>query len=324
MAHVHLSADFNPEFLAVFDDSPFDHMARELEPWATLSQGAAPPDQTTILVAGRVSEEDCRLPNLQTVLVPFAGIPAALAETVGRHPHLNVANLHFNASATAEMAMALLLSAARGVPQADAALRQGRWRGRQDTARGVLLSGKTATVLGYGEVGRRVGAACAALGMDVVGVRRTFDPAEPDVLGSDCLHEALARSHALIVTAPGTPQTQGLIGADEIALLREPRLIVNVGRASVIQEEALFAACRDGRVAGAGLDVWYQYPSGQTDDPVFPSKLPFHELDSVTLSPHRAGTGDDTERLRTADLIRVLKQILSEQPMKWVDLERRY
>ncbi len=324
MAHVHLSADFNPEFLAVFSESPFDHMAKELASWATLSQGGSAPVQTTILVAGRLEPGDTALPHLETVLVPFAGIPAALAESLRTHPHIQVVNLHFNAAATAEMAVALLLSAARGIVPGDIALRKGRWRGRQEQATNYLLAGKTATILGFGEVGRRVGAILKPLGMKVIGVRRTFDAAEPEVYGVDRLHEALAHSHVLVVAAPGTPDTEGLIGKEEIERLQPPRMIINVGRASIIQEQALFEACRDGVVARAGLDVWYQYPSGQTDDPTHPSQYPIHELENVTLSPHRAGTGDDTERLRTEDLIRVLKQILSGKSVKYVDLERQY
>ncbi|MBX3119285.1 MAG: hypothetical protein KF784_09480 [Fimbriimonadaceae bacterium] len=324
MAHIHLSDGFNPEFQGALPTDPFVQMAVELCSYATVSHGGEAPDETTILVAGRLQEGEKSLPNLHTVVVPFAGIPAALATALSERPEIKVVNLHFNASATAEMAMALLLGAARGVPQADAALRKGYWRGRQDSVTGVLLAGKTATVLGYGEVGRRVGVACKALGMDVIGVRRTFDAAEPEVLGVDRLHDALSQSHALIVTAPGTPETEGLIGTREIGLLKKPRLIVNVGRGAVIHEEALYDACRDGEVAGAGLDVWYQYPKGDNDGPNFPSMYPFHELDNVTMSPHRAGTGDDTERLRTADLLRVLRQILSGEPVRYVDLGNRY
>lgn len=324
MPHVHFHQDLNPEFLAVFQEDPFARMEEELKGLATVSFGPEAPPQTTILVAGRLQAGDPELPSLETVLVPFAGIPVALAKALKSVPHVRVANLHFNADATAEMAVGLLLSTARGIVPGDVALRKGRWRGRQEQVTNYLMAGKTATILGYGEVGRRVGTALGSLGMRVIGVRRAYDSTEPEVYGADRLYDALSQSHVLVVTAPGTPETESMIGKAELEMMLAPRIVVNVGRASIIQEQALFEACRDGVVARAGLDVWYRYPSGKSDDPVYPSQFPFHELENVTLSPHRAGTGDDTERLRQEDTLRVVKQILRGEEIRYVDLLQQY
>lgn len=254
------------------------------------------------------------LPELRAVVVPFAGIPEETATALRERPHLRLYNLHFNADSTAEMAVALLLAAARRITLGDRWLREGRWLGRQDGSHGVNLSGKVATVYGYGAVGRQVGRVLKALGMRVVGVRRTGGAAEELVWEAGRLREALALSHALVVAAPLTEETRGSIGSEELALLREPRLVVNVGRGPIIEQEALYEACRTGMIAGAGLDVWYRYPQAD-DGPAWPSDLPFHELDNVVLSPHRAGDGDRTEEQRIEALAELLGRLEAGLPV---------
>lgn len=325
MAHVHLHNAFTPLLgLSLFEGDALQLMANELAPYATLSRGDVAPLETTILVSGYAPDHDSNLPRLETMIVPFAGIPKGVADFIRFRADVSLYSLHFNSTATSEMAVGLLIAAARGIASGDAALRQGEWNGRMGGNRGVLLSGKTATILGFGEIGRRIGATLRTLGMDVIGIRRTPDPNEPEVWGVDRLHEALSQSHALVVAAPGTAETSGLIAAPELAMMRPPRLVVNVGRGAIIDEEALFVACKDGIVGAAGIDVWYQYPLSDSQALTYPSRFPFHELDTVVLSPHTAGTGDDTERLRTADLMRVLLQLFRGEPVRAVNPNRGY
>lgn len=284
----------------------------------TVTQGDRLPERAEVLVAGQPKPETLDLPGLRAVVVPFAGIPQETAAALRDRPRLQLYNLHFNADSTAEMAVALLLAAARRITLGDRWLREGRWLGRQDGSHGVNLSGKVATVYGYGAVGRQVGHVLKALGMRVLGIRRSSGAAEEDVWGAGRLREALALSHALVVTAPLTDETRGSIGSEELALLREPRLVVNVGRGPIIEEDALYEACRTGMIAGAGLDVWYRYPRSG-DGPTWPSDLPFHELDNVVLSPHRAGDGDRTEEQRIEALAELLLRLEAESPVTAAD-----
>ncbi len=296
-------------------------MASALSGVATLSHGEIAPTETTILVAGEPNLQHQSLPGLEVVVIPYAGIPRNTA-AFARETGVKLVNLHFNAAATAEMAVALLLAAARGVAASDAALRKGIWRGRHDDMMGILLAGKTATVLGYGEIGRKIGNTLQSLGMSVIGVRRRFDADEPEVLGFDQLDVALQQSHALVIAAPLTPETKGMIGSRELDLLRRPRLISNIGRGPIIDEQALYEGCASGEISAAGIDVWYQYPQG--DSPTLPSKFPFHELRNVVLSPHRAGTGDDSELLRTQELIQVLSKIARAEVVRFASSDLGY
>ena len=121
------------------------------------------------------------------------------------------------------------------------------------------------------------------------------------LLLADHLPQLLPRSHALIITAPLTPDTKGLIGEKELALLPRGAVLVNVGRGAIVDEVALYQALKSGQLAAAGLDVWYNYPAdeaAQTHTP--PSQFAFHELDNVVMSPHRGGdeAGIDAARMQ--------------------------
>lgn len=283
-------------------------------PGISTTEGDDLPADTQMLVTA--GPPDIHLPQLSAMLLPFAGIPKAVVEFGQANPQVRLYNLHFNAAATAEMALALLLGCARQVPRADSALRQGRWLGREGREPGILLHGKTAAILGYGAIGRHVGTVLRAMGMRVLGIRRSH-PQMSDEYTVARMGDALRQAHVLVVAAPGSEETQGMIGARELSLLREPRLVVNVGRGSVIQEEALYEACRNGILAGAGLDVWYRYPRGE--GPHYPSQFPFHELDNVVMSPHWGGNERNTEHARLEAVAELLERLLAGDPPQPVD-----
>lgn len=296
---VHLLDDPAPEFSAALRD--------HLDGVAEVGEGPVPPGETEILVAGRPTAEMLDEPSLRVVVIPFAGVPEATAELVSSRPRLKLYNLHHNSAPTAEMALALLLAAVRFLVPADRELRQGRWMGREGEDRQYVLDGKAACILGYGAIGKRIGVALEAMGMAVRGIGR---------YNLNELDEALSASHALVAAAPLTPETRGLIDARRLALLRDPRMVVNVGRGAVIDEEALYEGCRSGEIAVAGIDVWYQYPG---EEPVFPSRFPFEELDNVVMSPHRGGAGDVAEERRAQALANLVRAIASGNPPPAVD-----
>lgn len=253
-----------------------------------------------VLVAGRPEEADLDVsPVLATVVVPWAGLPPVTRERLLARPHLAVHNLHHNAPATAEMAVGLLLAAARGLLPADRALRAGDWRPRYDTDQGLRLVGRTAVVLGYGEIGRRVGRVLEAFDMQVHGLRSTDGPEALDTL--------LPRADVLVVCVPSTEATRGLVDRRRLGLLPPGAVLVNVARGDVVDEDALYDALASGRLGAAGLDVWYRYPGGEAERASTPPSVrPFHELANVVLSPHRAGHGRGTEVARAQALGRLL------------------
>jgi phosphoglycerate dehydrogenase-like enzyme len=322
--NAHVLDDPNPEDLA--------HLQFYLDAGVRLSTGPQVPANAEILVAGRPKRQHLTAsPSLRALIVPWAGLPDTTRDLLLDFPHLAVHNLHHNAAATAEMAIALLMSAAKFIVPIDGKLRAGDWTPRYQRSQSIGLEGKTALILGYGEIGRRVARVCRALGLNVLATRRqpgSPAPGEADVevCSPTELHRLLPRADVLVITLPLTPETKGLIGAEEIALLPRGAVLVNVGRGAIVDEGALYHALREGALAAAGLDVWYNYPkdeASRANTP--PSKHPFHELDNVVMSPHRGGDAVDIERQRMAHLAKLLNAAARGEPMpNQVDVERGY
>jgi phosphoglycerate dehydrogenase-like enzyme len=268
------------------------------------------PPETEVLVAGRPTGEQLRAcPELRALIVPYAGIPAETRELLLRdYPALEVYNLHHNAVAAAELAVSLLLAAAKTLIPVDRAFRRHDWRSRYDGAPTTLLDGTTALILGLGAIGTRIAVVCDALGMGVHAIRKRPDlpgPPRVTVHPFDDLHAALSRADALLIAVPLTPDTERLISERELSLLGPASLVVNVARGAIIDEEALYRALADGRIGAAGIDVWYRYPSSPEERAdTHPSRFPFHELDNVVMSPHRGGAyrTAELERRRMLDL----------------------
>lgn len=309
-------------------------LRRRLDPAVQLVTGPDapdPPDQQ-LLVAGRPTPEQLEAsPDLRILLVPFAGIPPTTRDLLKKHPHLDVHNLHHNAAPTAELAIALLLAAAKKIVPMDAGLRRHDWTLRYEEDGGLLLDGKTALVLGLGAVGRRVARACAGLGMNVLATRRRGPSAKDappgvEVHGPEALADLLPRASAVLLCLPETAATRALLSRAQLERLPDRAILVNVGRGGLVDEEALFDALRERRLGAAGLDVWWTYPADRESRvATAPSRFPFHELDNVVLSPHRAGSCELTEALRAEHVARSLNALATGEPLPGrVDLDAGY
>jgi phosphoglycerate dehydrogenase-like enzyme len=252
-------------------------LRRRLDASIHLTTGPELPVPPTyhILVAGRPHRHELAgSPNLQALIVPWAGIPESTAQLMREFPAVAVHNLHHNALPVAEHALALLLAAAKCLVPMDQALRRHDWRPRYEPNPSLLLEGKTALVLGYGAIGHRVANLCRGLGMEVIAVRRhapssgslpNWDDRQENagnphegasrVVSIQDLHRLLPQSDVLLVCLPHTEETTGLIGARELALLPAQAVLVNIGRGPIVDEAALYYALREGRLYAAGLDV---------------------------------------------------------------------
>ncbi len=313
---VHCLHEFDAEALTDLRD----RLVPEVE--LNVSKTIPEPADFDVLVAGRPAPEQLDVsPRLRTVVIPWAGVAPALVSALAERPQITLHNIHHNAAPTAEYAVALLLAAAKDVCPADAQMRTLDWQDRGRSHRAVLLEGRRALVLGYGEIGRRVAAALRGIGMTVTGVRRA---AGGDAASVDDLDELLPQTDVLMVTLPLTDATRGLIGAKQLALLPRGAIVVNVGRGAVFREHALFEALDSGHLHGAGLDVWWRYPMPDVERTV-PSAAPLHTLSNVVMSPHRAGHCDRTEELRMTALAKTLNTLArGAEPPGRVDLTKGY
>ncbi|WP_413755418.1 phosphoglycerate dehydrogenase [Streptomyces sp. MMBL 11-3] len=191
-----------------------------------------------------------------------------------------------NIVTAAELACGLLLATARHIPQADTALKNGEWKRSKYT--GVELAEKTLGVVGLGRIGALVAQRMSAFGMKVVAYDPYVQPARAAQMGVKVLSldELLEVSDFITVHLPKTPETLGLIGDEALHKVKPSVRIVNAARGGIVDEAALYSALKEGRVAGAGLDVYAKEPC--TDSPLF-------ELDQVVCTPHLGASTDEAQ-----------------------------
>lgn len=173
----------------------------------------------------------------------------------------------------------------------DARLREGHWdgSGRLDGVPHLELAGQTVGLIGWGSIGREVAHRARAFGMGVRAIRAHPQPEDRLLLdwsgGPEQLEELLAVSDYLVVGCPLNSETRGMLNEARLRSLKPGAYLINVARAEVIDEAALFAVLQSGRLAGAALDVWYRYPPDGTQT-MLPANRPFHELSNVLMTPH--------------------------------------
>jgi D-3-phosphoglycerate dehydrogenase len=204
------------------------------------------------------------------------------------------------ARAVAEHALALLLAAARRIPQVDAATRHGEWlRGEV-----LLLAGKTLGIVGLGAVGREFARLGAAVGMRVV----AWTPHPKPELGFELvsLDELLARADVVSLHLRLSPETQGLIGIRQLGLMKRSSILINTARGAITDEVALVEALSSRRIAAAGLDVFETEP--------LPQGHPLTRLDNVVLTPHSAGIAPEVVEAGLELAVRNIWSFLAGEP----------
>lgn len=232
-----------------------------------------------------------------------------------------VANAFHHEDSIAEYVVAATIMLRRAFLTQDAELRRGRWASpAHDPAIAWPDSLGAATIgfVGFGHIGARTWEGFRAFGAAGVAVTRRgdVDAAAHGLEWSgttDDLGNLLDRSDVVVVSAPLTPETTGMIGHAELTRMRPGAVLVNVGRGPLVQEVALFEALRDGAIAGAAIDVWYAYPSGGAT--ASPARLPFHELPNVLMTPHSSGLTRQTFAGRAADIAANVRRLAAGEPL---------
>lgn len=205
-----------------------------------------------------------------------------------------------NIISAAEHTLALLLSLARFIPQADASLREGRWD--RNKFEGAELYGKTFGIIGFGKIGSLVAERAMAFGMNII----VYDPYISEEKARSLsvqvvknLADLLKAADFITVHLPKTNETMGLIGKEEIEMMKSSARIINTARGGIIDDQALAEALEAGKIAGAGVDVYKVEPC--TDSPLF-------SIDGTVVTPH---LGASTEEAQDKAGITIAEQVLA-------------
>jgi phosphoglycerate dehydrogenase-like enzyme len=217
----------------------------------------------------------------------------------------------------AEYILAAILDHAIGYSAMHATFDPERWSETYARRRThAEVHGKTLGLVGYGHVGRAVTVRAKAFGMRVHAVSASGRAPGADWASPvEGLRDLLQVVDYLVIACPLTPQTRGLIGARELALMKRSAVVINIARAQIIDEEALFLALEAGRLAGATLDVWYQYPNSETPSPR-PSRFPFDRLPTVHCTPHTSAWTEELFARRYAVIADNLRRMRDALPLR--------
>lgn len=227
--------------------------------------------------------------RLRLIQAPGAGVDAYDAGALPAGCAL--CNVYEHATPIAEYAMGALVALTTGMVRRDRAFRQGSWEGtgRRDGIPHDELCGSTIGLIGYGTIGREIAVRAHAFGMKVCAVRsRATNESNPSlewIGGPERLRELLETSDHVVVCCPLTESTRGLLNIERLSWMKPTAQLVNVARAEVAEEQALYEALKTMRISGAALDVWYRYPASGRER-LLPANAPFHELENVIMTPH--------------------------------------
>jgi phosphoglycerate dehydrogenase-like enzyme len=279
-----------------------------IDPASPLPAEAADADALLIwnVRSGYLREQWSGFTRLRWVHAGTAGVEKVL------FPELAASNVVLTNSryvfdqALAEYTIGLMLALNKDLPTTFRHQLEHRWVQRESET----LSGKTVVMLGVGPIARRTAQLAKAFGMSVRGIGRTARAGDPDfgdIAASDALPALFAEADYVVMVLPSTPQTAGMVGAAALGALKPAARLVNVGRGSTLDQDALCTVLREGRIAGAALDV-------MTPEPL-PPDSPLWDVPNLIISPHMSGDHAGWQR-EIADLFtRNLERFQRGEPL---------
>jgi D-3-phosphoglycerate dehydrogenase len=257
-----------------------------------------------------------RTPNLLIVSSNGAGFDPVDVEACTAAGVLVVNQSGGNAHSVAEHALAMMLTLSKRIIQSDRRLRRERDVNRNDLI-GNEVQGKTVGIVGLGNVGRRIAALCnTLLGMKVLAYDPYLSADEMAARGGEKveLEELLRRSDFVSISCPLNKGSRGMIGTREFSLMQPHAYFITTARGFIHDEDALLAALRDQRIAGAGLDVWSKEPP--------PPEHPLLQFDNVLASPHTAGvTREARENMGRIAAEQILDALDGKRPPRIINPE---
>jgi phosphoglycerate dehydrogenase-like enzyme len=234
---------------------------------------------------------------------------------------VTVCNVFGHEPAIAEYVIRTMLVLTHRLFEAVTTFRAGSWRASPTLGGGAPhdeVLGRTIGIIGYGRIGREVAERAAGLKCRVLAANRSpvADPAPAEAVYPLAeIDRMLPLCDTVLIACALAPETKGMIDARRLALMKPGALLINVARAAIVDEDALYAALKDGHLGGAALDVWWQYPT-PAEPERRPSRRPFHELPNVLMTPHCSSSTDASGERRWSVVARNLDCFARGEPLK--------
>ncbi|OVE77592.1 hypothetical protein BVX98_02395 [bacterium F11] len=264
-----------------------------------------------------------------SVHIPWSGVDHIDFNFFKSDSRLSLCNSHSNADAVAEHTWAMVMDIAKKLSYNDHLMRSGDWSGRASSmGYSSRLRGKTLLIIGLGAIGTRISRFGHAFGMKIIGVKRhpATVPAGCEVetvLGHTQLETALSAADIVVVCAPLTNETRNLMGPFNLSRMKPSSLLISISRSSLVDFTALYTHLKERKIAGAAIDNWPR--ERMTATPAVFQEQPFHELDNIVLSPHRAFRIEESGFDQWADVLENLERVREgKNPRNVVDLELQY
>jgi phosphoglycerate dehydrogenase-like enzyme len=266
-----------------------------------------------IIVSLRLARGGRPLPPVRLLHVPGAGLDGIDLEAVD--PGTTVCNVFEHEGPIAEFVLASLLEWEIGLSTLRASFTPAAWSQiyRNRVPHGEVRD-RTLGVLGFGRIGRAIADRARPFGMRILALDAAAPPGG-EVLAPDHLPDLLERSDYVVVACPLTEQTRGLIDAAALARMKSVAVLINISRAEIVDEGALYKALSERRIRGASLDVWYRYPKA-ADDMVEPASHPFHDLPNTICTPHCSAWTHDLMRRRYGVIAENIAALIEGRPLQ--------
>lgn len=246
--------------------------------------------------------------NLKIIGRAGVGVDNIDVEAATKRGILVVNSPEGNTIAAAELTVAMLLGLARNIPQADASLRGGEWKRSKYV--GAEVYNKTLGVIGLGKIGREVAHRLQAFKMNVLGYDPFLKPEQAEALGIRLvdLETLYKESDYITVHVPKTKETAGMIGAAQIATMKPTVRLINVARGGIIDEAALAAAAKEGRIGGAAIDVFSTEPA--------PADNPLLGIPNIITTPHLGASTEEAQVNVAVDIAEQIADVLAGKPAR--------
>jgi phosphoglycerate dehydrogenase-like enzyme len=244
---------------------------------------------TDAVICGRLSKEEIEnSPNLKAIIVHFTGLNNFPLEFI-KQKGILIANTHAQAHVVAEHAIALALALMGRIIDFHWDLKKGIWnRSIESNDMWISMYNKRVGIIGFGHIGQKIAMLLKPFNCRITGFKQNITneslfPA--DELSNDLI-KVIDENEVLFIALPSSEATKSII-SKELLMKMDGKFLINVGRGDTVNEDGLYESLKQGILAGAALDVWFNYP-GKKEGPVMPATKPFWELPNVVFSPHKS------------------------------------